>query len=1048
MPRLRARAYGLAATFALTLAEPAAAQTQTVTSTDSLGPGTLHQAVNNAVVDGTVIDFSLPAVPPPTIVILPPNGNNPGPLEARVDLTIDGTTAPGLTIQSQDVRETLIVDDDPDVDDDIEVRLIDVNQGLGTIKVDGTLIFETRTDVSVTSQIADVDSIASGGASDQFGTLRKQGEATLFLNEATSYSGDTIIEEGILQAKSQAVQGDIQNGSTLIIDAELLTTTYRGSISDLDVDDPGAVEKIGVGRVTMEDAQTYTGGTIIRSGNLTLDSSGGAIGALDSASDVTVEAGATLEFKLGTGMPGTYTGTWDSAGEVILEGEDELAILDLSGADANLRGDITVNQGRLDLRASAIGGDITLRDANSAMAGDTPNGAVLHVLGGGNVGRAISGDGRVEVDAGAETLTLSGVNTYTGSTTLLSGTLMVNANSMPGNAEVQAGTNLVFDQGGTGVYDGILSGAGAVEKSGSGTLTMSGTHLLSGAFRVSAGTLDLGDMALLPGDLSVDAGAFLSGGGTIGGLTSIMGGVTPLDLRVGQATFSTGSRLDFTLDPAATTRQLLVDASGSVVLESGTLIGLNVLSGDYDNMGNGVDFTLINGDAGAVITNNGVLLDGEFAFLDVTIVPSAANLFIINVLGSIEEDDLLDAAETPNQRSVAGALFDVIEDPAGATVREALLTVSAEDLPAVYDDAGGESISAFTSAALATAQRFERGLHRRVRDLSWGSRESYFSFGPNPAPNLGPTSSNTRLRAPSGVLAAPLAVTGTRPAPGIGMWSDVWGVLGSIDGDGNSSDTDTNLAGVSLAADARIDRHGLVGVAVGYTFADIDVDGQDTNSDAHGIQTALYGGWSTQKAYLSGTARFAWARNDSERDLVVGTATGTTRADFDTLDYGLGFELGANLARLGLVLVQPVASFDWVRVERESFSESAGGALGPLALSVDDDTTESLRSGLGLRASLRYPLDTNSEMVPELRARWLHEFGDEERIVRGRFRGAPAGGGAFRVKGAEAGSDTFLAGLGWSVSLGERFRVHADYDALVSSDALAHELSIAIRARY
>jgi outer membrane autotransporter protein len=687
-----------------------------------------------------------------------------------------------------------------------------------------------------------------------------------------------------------------------------------------------------------------------------------------------------------------------------------------------------------------------LRDADSSMPGDTPNGAVLHVLGGGSISQAISGQGRVEIDAGSETLTLSGANSYTGLTTLLSGKLMVNSGSLPGDAELQANTMLIFDQGGNGVYDGSLSGTGAVEKRGSGTLTMNGSHLLTGALRVTAGTLDLGDTALLPGDVSIDAGAFLGGGGAIGGLASVNGGVTPLDLRVRQAIFSTGSRLDFTLDPNAATRQLLVEDSGSVTLDAGTLIGLTVLSGDYENMGNGVDFTLIQGGTGAVIDDDGVVFEGDFAFLDVTIVPSAANLFIINVLGSIEEDELLDAANTPNQRSVASALFDVVEDPAGDTVRQALLTVSTDELPGIYDAAGGESISAFTSAQLATAKRFERGLHRRVRDLSWGSRESYFAVGPEPAPD--PSSSNLPLRLPSSVLAAPLALTGTRPAPGIGLWSDAWGVLGSIDGDGNSSDTDTNLAGVSLAADARIDRHGLVGAALGYTFADIDVDGQDTNSDAHGIQTALYGGWSTPKAYLSGAARFAWARNDSERNLVVGTVNGTTQADFDTLDYGVGFEMGANLARFGLVLVQPVASFDWIRIERESFSESAGGALGPLALNVDDDTTESLRTGLGLRASLRYPIDSSSEMVPELRARWLHEFGDEERIVRGRFRGAPAGGGAFRVKGAEAGSDILLAGLGWSVSLGERFRVHADYDALVSSDALAHELSIAVRARY
>ena len=152
-----------------------------------------------------------------------------------------------------------------------------------------------------------------------------------------------------------------------------------------------------------------------------------------------------------------------------------------------------------------------------------------------------------------------------------------------------------------------------------------------------------------------------------------------------------------------------------------------------------------------------------------------------------------------------------------------------------------------------------------------------------------------------------------------------------------------------------------------------------------------------------------------------------------------------NLARLGLVVIQPVASFDWTHLDQEDFDET--GAMS-LNLSVKSETIDSIRSGAGLRAFLRYPIGDETEMVPELRARWLHEFGDRDRLLRGRLSGAPAGAGTLRVHGAETPRDSFLAGLGWSVALGERLRVHADYDAIVDSDRLDHEFGVTLRARF
>ena len=556
-------------------------------------------------------------------------------------------------------------------------------------------------------------------------------------------------------------------------------------------------------------------------------------------------------------------------------------------------------------------------------------------------------------------------------------------------------------------------------KRASGTLELLGPHSFMGNFSVTGGALQLTG-ATLRGGFLLDTGTSLTGFGSLtneaAGSSSIFrGSVTPSggNLTVDQASFESASVLAFTVEEGVTPDRVIVEAGGSVNSVAGARIDLTIGPGDYSAPG-GVNFILIDGMAGATVTNNFGLSD-NFEFVDVTFDPGAGpEDLAVNVEGSITEADLLAAAETPNQTAVAGALANVIENPppgsSAEMVRNAFFGIPEGEAAPLYDDLGAESIAAFSRAALATAQRFERGLHRRVRDLAWGSREAYSGFGVQPGVPGAPLS-GLRIDPALGLYnLQPL--DGVRPAPGMGAWMDGWGQIGSVDGDGNSNDTDTNLAGVSLGIDARLGESGLIGGAIGYTYADLEVDGQNTRSNAHGLQTAIYGGLTTPRWYLSGAGRFAWADNENERKLVVGTLRGTSDGEFDTLAYGIGIEGGANITRVGLVVVQGLASFDWTTVEREDFNESGGGALSALNLAVDDESIDSIRTGLGFRASLRYPLDEESEMVPELRVRWFHDFGDDERLVNAPLPGCEHRAGTLRGRGSRGRSRQLPAGPG------------------------------------
>ena len=175
-----------------------------------------------------------------------------------------------------------------------------------------------------------------------------------------------------------------------------------------------------------------------------------------------------------------------------------------------------------DRHATLVAGTTSTIDTNGI--GATWSG----VLSGGG-GLAKAGDG---------TLTLSGINTYSGGTTINQGTIAVNADTglgaatgpltfnggtlqfdssfdlSPSRAITLNAANNGFAGGGTFDTNGNTStisqgiqGAGGLTKAGAGTLTLSGPNTYTGATTVAAGTLAAGAVGTLPGMTAVTVAA-------------------------------------------------------------------------------------------------------------------------------------------------------------------------------------------------------------------------------------------------------------------------------------------------------------------------------------------------------------------------------------------------------------------------------------------------------------------------------------------------------------------------------------------------------------
>ena len=204
-------------------------------------------------------------------------------------------------------------------------------------------------------------------------------------------------------------------------------------------------------------------------------------------------------------------------------------------------------------------------------------------------GGAISGGGAV-VQMGPGTTILTGTNSYSGGTAINAGVLAVAADANLGAATgglafnggtlqflsgfttaravtLNAGGGIIDTNGNSAVLAGAIGGGGGLSKIGAGTLTLTGVSTYSGATTVNAGALAVNG-SIANSAVTVNAGAVLSGVGTVGATTINSGGTfapgnSPGTMTVaGNLAFQSGALYLVQVDPSA--------ASSAGVIAGGT----------------------------------------------------------------------------------------------------------------------------------------------------------------------------------------------------------------------------------------------------------------------------------------------------------------------------------------------------------------------------------------------------------------------------------------------------------------------------------------------
>ena len=277
------------------------------------------------------------------------------------------------------------------------------------------------------------------------------------------------------------------------------------------------------------------GGT---AGNTTINQNGELrVHAGGEASDVTQNTGGALV----TSTAATVTGTNRLGAFSVVEGKADNVVLENGGRLDVLTGHTATNTrvddgGTLDVRnggtattVSMGNGGVLLADSGAAVSGTRSDGKAFSIGGGQADALMLEKGSSFTLNAG-DTATDTTVNgglftarggTLAGTTTLNNGAILTLSGKTVNN------DTLTIREGDALLQGGSLTGNGSVEKSGSGTLTVSNTTLTQKAVNLNEGTLTLNDSTVTT-DIIAHRGTALK----LTGSTVLNGAIDPTNVTL------------------------------------------------------------------------------------------------------------------------------------------------------------------------------------------------------------------------------------------------------------------------------------------------------------------------------------------------------------------------------------------------------------------------------------------------------------------------------------------------------------------------------------
>ncbi len=818
-----------------------------------------------------------------------------------------------------------------------------VKTGSGTVFLTGANSYAGGTDIQQGAiRVADLAALGTGPVAVQAGAA-----LDLFISGAATYSG-AISGAGILRKSStgdltllsNTLTGglDIVGGRVIVndtsaigagnvttaVDTQLVVNNATTQGLSNQISGAGTLTKDGVGLLAVNNANSYTGGTIVNSGRLVANASGafgtGPVIVLQNA-------------EIGIGGV-TLANNIQGAGRVI--------------KTANNTGTLTGNNsysGGTDIQQ----GTLTVNNPASLGTGAVAiaSGSVLDINYGGStnvaLSNAVSGAGSL-VKNGSGTVVVNNGNSFSGGTTINAGRLSLNFGNGLGTGAVVIGSGASLALGDV-TYANNTSGGGQIFKASTGLTNLTGTNTHSGGIAVQAGTLGVaGNGALGSGTIAISSGAVLeyTNAATTSFSNGLSGAGTFRKLGAGQLAFANNFGIGALDLVAGRTRINVIGTTNVTVGANATLDGTGRIIGNLIN--NGI---VAPGNSIGTLTVQGNYTHNANSVLEVEF-DASGNIDLLDVTGNA----------TLN----------------GGTVRFVGLG-GAEGQGGTFLRTGGTLTGTFTTietvGALLPLSVFYQPGAALMAPSVLTARPSTFN-----AQSL--AAADTAL----GFIDS-IGVGDVRHGEGNRIWMNGFGAWGDRSASGTTLAYDHETRGMSGGINVDAGGSVTLGAAIGWAKGDITLGSNGGGGNQSSVLGSINARYSGTSFTLGGGLVYGKVNQDTLRNVSFNGFSGSVDGETDSKIFGAFAELGLPLGSTGGWSFSANTRGSYVQQTQDGYTESG---TSPLRLTLGDLKTSTLEGQARLTAKTSlWDMSNGGEETPEgidlridLGGRYLGMLGDRE----------------------------------------------------------------------